>query len=135
MLFPHSTSVGQGTALSLQVAGPLMNLANPKLAQPPPQPPPQPHPTLSTPPHSTPHNATAHIWPVSGMPVLFQFQITMFMTVMQAQEQAQAEMAAALEAEEMQVQEQEWNMAELERIQEQQVLCPSLLVLLRAVEC
>lgn len=39
----------------------------------------------------------------------------------QAQEQAQAEMAAALKAEEMQVQEQEWNMAELERIQEQQV--------------
>ena len=57
------------------------------------------------------------------------------MIVMQAQEQAQAEMAAALEAEEMQVQEQEWNMAELERIQEQQVNCPSLLVLLRAVEC
>ena len=47
---------------------------------------------------------------------------------MQAQEQAQAEMAAALEAEELQVQEQEWNMAELERIQEQQVcLAHSLL--------
>lgn len=48
----------------------------------------------------------------------------------QAQEQAQAEMAAALEAEELQVQEQEWNMAELERMQEQQVcLVPDLLQL------
>lgn len=40
---------------------------------------------------------------------------------LQVQQQAQAEMAAALEAEELQVQEQEWNMAELERIQEEQV--------------
>ena len=41
------------------------------------------------------------------------------------QRQTEAENAAA-EAEELQVQQQEWNMAELERMQEQQVMSHTL---------
>lgn len=52
--------------------------------------------------------------------------------VLQVQRQTEEENAAA-EAEQLHLQEEEWNMAELERIQEQQVIHLTLLTAFQSV--